>query len=115
MTELFCKASSVECLTFIIFVGSFFCTFFNDPSAILVCYVTFRVADDGIVAAMFPMSSLLRDRKFKLGRGCRMLSLQAMEKSAVHGVGGVSSIVLLFCSGLFERNVKRIRLVQMKQ
>ncbi|XP_067946526.1 probable methyltransferase-like protein 25 isoform X2 [Watersipora subatra] len=36
----------------------------------------------------FPLSSVLIQRSFKLGRNCRMLSMQAMEKSAVSGVGG---------------------------
>lgn len=33
-------------------------------------------------SSQFPLSALLNSRKYKLGRNCRMLSLQAMEKQA---------------------------------
>ena len=42
------------------------------------------------VTPHFPMCTLLKENQFWLGRNCRMLSMQAMEKSATLGVGGVS-------------------------
>lgn len=54
------------------------------------CYHSF--VDDDDVVPHFPMCSLLKDKKFWLGRNCRMLSMQAMEKSATLGIGGVSYV-----------------------